>query len=166
MGNLERVGYDDASESELFVLEMVTLEDLPQDVWLQTQRFVCLIAWDAHNASADHIATFARQLLDRGAAYVCAWGSDCERVHDIIDRERIGRSPSEFPDSVVITTWHDKETLAEAIFLALTACPDECFEQNCGSTLAVVIGSSSWATEIRAAFSRPREFIRELLSAM
>jgi hypothetical protein len=70
MGQLEQIGYDDTSERELFVLEMARSTDWPQDFAPATKYFVCVVAWDARNVSGQEVASFARTLLDRGAAYV------------------------------------------------------------------------------------------------
>jgi hypothetical protein len=124
---------------------------------------VCLIAWDAQNASVEEISRIARGLLRQGAVYVCAWGPHCERVHDIVDEEHVGPNPSSDVSRVVMTTWHANESLAEAIRFALVdAWPDEFYAADCGSTLGLAIGSSLWAAEIRRAFSRPRQFVQQL----
>ena len=58
-----------------------------------------------------------------------AWGPDCERVHDIIDEEDIGPNPPPTMDRVVMTTWHDDKSLAEAIWFVLhNSWPDESYE--------------------------------------
>ena len=91
----------------------------PGDLSLTTPRFVCFIAWDARSASADEISRVAVGLLRQGAVYVCTWGPDCERVHDIIDEEHVCPNPSSDMSGVVMTTWHATESLAEAIRFAL-----------------------------------------------
>lgn len=165
MRAIEKIGYDDISKRDLFVLEIPMSGDLPADLPLTTSRFLCLIAWDARTASVDEISRVARALLGRGAVYVCAWGPNCERVHDIIDEEHVGPNPSPEVSGVVMTTWHANESLAEAIRFALVdACPHEYYAENCGSTLGVSIGSSTWAADMRAAFSNPLQFVRQLES--
>jgi hypothetical protein len=163
MGTIEKLGYDDVSKRDLFVLEIAAAEDLPAVLPLTTPRFVCLVAWDARNASVDEISRVACGLLRQGAVYVCAWGPNCERVHDIVDEEHVGPNPSSNASNVVMTTWHANESLAEAIRFALVdARPDECYAEDCGSTLGVAIGSSLWAAEIRTAFSSPQQFVQRL----
>src|SRR5262245_20885304 len=111
-----RAGFDSSTERELFVLEIPDVADLPS-FRLPGPRFVCLLVWDAEEASDKSLAQVANWLLDKGAVYVCSWGSDCERVHDAIDTADISRNPS--CDPVVMTTWHSKESLAEAVYFAL-----------------------------------------------
>ena len=115
--------------------------------------------WDASEVSAERISEFARKLLDSGAVYICTWGSDCERVHDIIDEEEVGPNPPPHVDRVVMTTWHAGEPLAEAIWFVLNnSWPDEGYRDGCASTLGVTIGSAEWAAEIHSTFSDPRGF--------
>ena len=138
---------------------------MPITFSLPTPRFVCLIAWDASGATVEVIALLARRLLDAGAVYICAWGQDSERVHDIIDEEAVGANPPAEVDRVVMTTWHSDESLADAIQFVLTsAWPDEPYTEGCGASLGIAIGSHQWASEIREAFSNPREFIERQLA--
>ena len=62
-------------------------------------------------------------MLEQGIAYLCVWGTDCERVHDLFDLERM---PDEPKGRVVMTTWHSKESLSEALwFFANCVEPDD-----------------------------------------
>jgi hypothetical protein len=163
MTTTERLGHDGVSDRDLFLLALPRSEDLPGSLSLATSRFVCLLAWDARAASTDEIATLARRLLNAGAVYVCAWGPDCERVHDIIDKASVGPNPDSGTYGVVMTTWHDSEPLAEVLGFVLTAAwPDEAYEDDCGCTIGIAIGSPQWTDEIRAAFSNPHDFVRQL----
>jgi len=65
-----------------------------------------------------------------------------------------------------MTSSHENEPLAEAIFFVLRcAYPDEGYEEDCGSTLGIAIGSPSSAAEIRDAFSNLERFIKCQLEA-
>ena len=138
---------------------------MPATLTLSSPRFVCLIAWDATSATVDDITLIARRLLDAGAVYVCAWGPDCERVHDIVDEIGLGPNPSDHIDRVIMTTWHDDEPLAEAIlFVLISALPDEPYAAGCNATLGLVIGSPVWTAEVRKAFAKPSAFIKQGLA--
>lgn len=57
-------------------------------------------------------------LVESGCLYCCVWGEACEAWHDEVDRANIrafddGTIPD---DQFVMTTWHDKETLSEALW--------------------------------------------------
>ena len=151
-----RVGFDSSTERELFVLEIPDAAKLPT-FRLSSPRFVCLLAWDADKASDKMLAQVANWLLNKGAVYVCCWGRDCERVHDAIDTADIDRNPS--CDPVVMTTWHSKEPLADAVYFALnTAWPDEGYAVGCGCVLAVCVDNHEMAEAVRGAFADPRGF--------
>jgi len=162
---MKQVGHDEAWDRDLFVLDAASPDDLPISFSLPSPRFVCLIAWDATGATAAVIASLARRLLDAGAVYLCAWGPDSQRIHDTIDEEAVGPNPLAEVDRVVMTTWHSDESLAEVLQFVLTSTwPDEPYTEGCGATLGIAIGSPQWASEIRQAFSKPKEFIERQLA--
>lgn len=59
-------------------------------------------------------------LVESGCVYVVAWGRDCEAWHDDVDDASIaafegGDIPTE---RSIMTTWHDREPLSEALWFA------------------------------------------------
>lgn len=149
---LEKIGSDRSPRRELFVLDVEAPNELPSRLSLPSP-FLCLIAWDSESAHERDLSSVSRQLLEAGAAYICAWGPGCERLHDICDEERDLLSVSS--DSVVMTTWHAQESLADALWFVLTAAiPDDAYAEECLAIVGVSIGSRKWAAEIREAFRR------------
>lgn len=91
-------------------------------------------------------------LLDRGICYLCVWGPDCERVHDLFDAERLPKEPE---GRVVMTTWHSEDPLQEAIwFFANCTVPDEAFAPDCTDWVAISVRNATWGQEIRSALIR------------
>jgi hypothetical protein len=62
----------------------------------------------------------ARWLVDGGCRYAVTWGPECEAWHDAIDWAMIDKFENrEVPDEdFIMTTWHDKESLREALWFA------------------------------------------------
>jgi hypothetical protein len=90
--------------------------------------------------------------------YVCAWGPDCEKVHDAIDRVIIQRNPDETAKNVVITTWHGKDPISEAVWFFLNcAWPADDYADTCSDWIAAVIGNHAWETEVRAKLLAEKE---------
>jgi hypothetical protein len=117
------------------------------------QHFVLFLAWDARAASDDQIRGLAQTLLSRGLAYLVAWGPDCSRVHDIFDFVFVEEHLDRHPESVVMTTWHDDESLASALwFFLFNTVPDEAYESTTHVGVAAAIGNSEWSTLIRRYF--------------
>jgi hypothetical protein len=118
-------------------------------------RFVCLLAWDATGFDDDLITGVARTLLEAGCVYACFWGLDCRRVHDLFDRVA-WTLPMPGPHDVIMTTWHQRDSLREAVWFALnTAHPTVGFSEGWERVLLITVGSSAWASEVRTLVQTP-----------
>jgi hypothetical protein len=160
---LEKLGFDEPSARNLFALSLETPESFPDGLTLSSPRFVCLLAWDSREVDEERIAAFAAKLLDVGAVYVCVWGPNCERLHDVFDKVRDGTNPPQIVDRVVMTTWHSVEPLAEAIWFALRSTnPDEGYAEGCDSILGTTIGNLGWHEEICSAFRNSDGFFSSI----
>jgi hypothetical protein len=161
MSNIEQCAYDRSMKRHLFMLELQTATELPSIIELRSPHFGCFIAWDADGASKDDVASLVTALLKSGGVYFSYWGHDCERVHDITDELHYRHS-----NSVIMTTWHNNETLDNALWFFLNSTwPDDQYEDTFRSSLAISIGSDAWATQIRAALRDPRSFSARVLTA-
>lgn len=153
---IESHGLERSSNRSLFVIEADRPEDVPSEIDVPGPNFVCFLAWDTHELEVFVIAAVAERLLRAGCAYVCCWGLGCSRVESIFDEVELELRPD---GPWAMTTWHDEESLASALWFALfSTWPDEAFANSCGSLVGISIGSSEWATEIRDAFRDTAEF--------
>jgi len=165
MSKFQAYEKEELRNRSLFSLHLEHVQDISHLVDFPSHHFVCLIAWDSSKSSVEEISLLAKRLLDEGAAYVCTWGEDCERVHDIFDEVLVMRGiDSGKEGNLIMTTWHSDEELFEAIYFALadSGLPD-CFECDSDAILGISIGSKFWAEEIHSTFSRPNEFRRSFL---
>jgi hypothetical protein len=146
----------------LYSLAIGGPSELPVPLGLSERHFVCLLAWDARGVPAEAVASLVSSLLRAGATYFVCWGPDCERVRDIID-ELVSHPDNDFgvpEDSCIMTTWHDGECLADALwFFLVNAWPDEHYQRSTQAALAISVGSPAWAEEIGKALAHPREFV-------
>jgi hypothetical protein len=152
-----------------FVPDFAALER----VSLPSAHTVLLIVVDACGVSTDVIDRVADRLLRSGLVYVCVWGADCERVHDIFDEVHVahevlgdiqvddGRSE---PDFALMTTWHARETLEEAIWFFIQCAFPPGVELKTVSYVAVTIGNTDWAATVKAALSDLPAFKARLLT--
>jgi hypothetical protein len=130
---------------------------------LPSKHFACLLVWDADAVDEAVVADAAETLLQAGAVYVCAWGRGCERVHDIVDSALVNAAAGSDDIPPVMTTWHSEESLAEATwFFLFAAHPDDVYSATCGASLAITVGSSARAAEVRGALLDPEAFNAEL----
>jgi hypothetical protein len=143
MSTLVHLGREEPTERELFFASASDFAALPDSFQLSGKYFVAFLAVDASAIEANAITKLAEQLLQSGCVYFCAWGPDCERVHDLFD------SMCSFTEPVIMTTWHEKDSLDEALwFFLTTAWPDDAYSDNCKSSLAIVVGNSDLETQI------------------
>lgn len=142
-------GTYEATGRQLFLLAVPGLDDLPGNLKLPSLHFVLMIAMDAGHISAQALLNLAKWALCHGAVYICAWGPDCERLHDLIDRVIMESNSNETDETVIMTTWHDKESLDEALWFTLnTTCPATAYESTCGSTVVLCIGNDGWQSHL------------------
>jgi hypothetical protein len=128
----------------------------PASLRLPDQRFRLFVAADTTCCTTEEISEFANATLSKGMVYFCAWGPGCERLHDIVDevvveddlKERKLASPG--PHDVVMTTWHGKETLEEALqFFATCAVPTDGYAENSSYRVVVSLANPEWESIAR-----------------
>ena len=153
---LEQVGHDRSSGRDLLFLQASSPMSLTA-FRAPSRHFVSLLVWDSVEESVETVSRVGEQLLESGCAYLCAWGEGCERVHDIFDEVFVGSNPNSAGDSVVMTTWHAQESLAEALWFFLrSAFPDERYEDSCRSSVAIVVGADDERiAAVRRALAEP-----------
>jgi hypothetical protein len=149
------VALDKEHPTRRFYVGMVPCLDDVRSALATVSRNYCLfLAVDATSISDEELRKAARLLLEQGIAYFCVWGPDCKRVHDQFDLERL---PNEPKGHVVMTTWHSKESLSEAIwFFANCVEPDDGFEADCTDWAALSVNNDSWAQQIRTSLMKRR----------
>jgi hypothetical protein len=133
-----------------------SISELPNCVRVGSKYFGLFLAMDARGADVSEIGKVASQLIQRGLGYLCAWGSDCERVHDIFDESSVEKELKENggmkdSDDVVMTTSHADEPLNEALwFFVHSAFVTEGYEKGCRDWVIATIGNSEWEQEVRS----------------
>jgi len=143
-----------------------TVIDLPELNWpaslkVPKNRFGLFIAADTLETPADSICAFAIAALHAGMVYFSAWGRGCERFHDVVDEclaepglNVVGTTAND----VVMTTWHDKDSLDEALnFFATCTVPTDGFSEDSDLGLVVCVGHPEWAASARR-FLRAEDF--------
>lgn len=144
----------DHSDRRLYALELERMTDWPEQLDLQSPHFALFLACDASRLDAETISVFAETTMDQGLAYLCAWGPDCERVHDIFDECHVMRTldlPKVQHEGTLVTTWHDAEMLEDALeFFYRCTIPGKDFAPVCKAWLAASIGSAKRAGKMRS----------------
>jgi len=134
------------------VIQLAELQ-WPPALQLPSPRFRLLVAAHVEEVSTQIIADFAFAALSRGMVYFCSWGHGCERFHDIVDEVIVGDDIGERrfvgprADDVVMTTWHERDNLEEALdFFATCAVPTDGLTPDSDFRLVICVNNSDWAT--------------------
>jgi hypothetical protein len=132
-----------ATEKDFTIVELSSLS-WPTDLRLPSARFRLFVAADVTSVAAESIAGFAHSALANGMVYFCAWGPGCERFHDLVDEVVAADDPCrrQSPDNkgqdTIMTTWHDDETLGEALdFFISCSLPTAGFEPGSNHWVAI-----------------------------
>jgi len=150
---IEKCAFDEENERQLFMLELSTPEELPAHVDLHSPNFGCVLAWNACDTTTEEVAALVEPLIKAGCVYFSCWGPDCERVHDIIDE------CDPYTESVIMTTWHEKVPIEEALWYFLNCTwPDDEFRDSFRASIAITVGSREWAATARGAVNDPKTF--------
>lgn len=123
---------------------------------------VLLIVADASDVSVETISRVAKWLLASGLIYVCAWGPDCERVHDIFDETYVGDGTI-VPSFTFMSSWHSDEPLEEALWFFLQCASTLGAEMESASYLAVTVGRRDWEATVDDALSNRDAFVARML---
>ncbi len=155
-GNVESGSFDSVNDRQLYLLDLHSSDEIPTTFDLGSPHFGCILVWDASRSNTQEVVSVVQPLIDAGCVYFCCWGPSCEWVHDTIDT----CDPYfESTGAVIMTTWHERDPLEEALWFFLnTMWPDPAFENSFQSSIAVIIGSKDWATTVRAALQNPETF--------
>jgi hypothetical protein len=134
--------------------EVIQLPELkwPTSLRSSSGRFRLFVAADIHDIGTDVVSEFASSALSSGMVYFCAWGRDCEQFHDIVDaivvKDQINERRFVGPNAndTVMTTWHEDESLEEALdFFIACAVPTEGFVLDSSFRLVICVGNAEWA---------------------
>ena len=115
--------------------------------------FALMTAFDLTLSDLESASGVADSLMTGGLAYLCAWGERCQPWHDLVDRSDYRFWQKQMgPEDVVMTTWHSKDSLEEALeYFAECASPTDGYSKGCQDY--IVACEPQYAQRIRAYFS-------------
>ena len=138
----------------------------PPALEIPSKRFRLFVAANITDVSTQTVSDFALTALSQGMVYLCSWGPDCERFHDIVDEvlveDDIGEQKFAGPNTsdVVITTWHAKDSLEDAIdFFATSAVPTDGFAADSDFRLVICVANQQWAAQANQYLQSAKFFV-------
>jgi hypothetical protein len=138
----------------------------PKRIEIPSNRFRLFVAADIEGNGNTAVSQFASAALNRGMVYFCSWGIGCGRFHDIVDEivamqePRKDNSAAVSPRDTVMTTWHDNESLEEALnFFIGAALPTEGLILDSTFRLVLCVGHQEWANRAMRVLQSAKFFI-------
>jgi hypothetical protein len=163
---MNEIATNAVSERPIYLLNVPKFDDLVNAFETNGEYFGLFVVSDSSRVSIDSISDVAESALRSGLVYLCAWGPDCERVHDIFDEVIVGENPNETEKSVIMTSWHAKDSLDEALWFFLhTAFPADDYIDETKVEIVAVVGNEEWADQIRKRLLDQAAFNEEILNA-
>ena len=159
MNQLGNLSTNDCPLYSEFVPNFAALANLR----LPSAHTVLLIVADSGDIPVSIVGDVAEHLLAVGLTYVCVWGPDCGRVHDIFDETHVGDGSSE-PQFSFMSTWHDDQSLDDALFFFLRCAIPIDPDLSSVSYVAVTVGRTDWAASVQDALADPDAFVSRVLA--
>lgn len=98
----------------------------------------------------------AESLVREGCVYAVCWGPESSTVEEAFDYADIAANPDSDDSHVVMTTSHDHDSLAEALFFVSESTqPVQRYVSTCKHLLVIVVAELASELAIRAYFENP-----------
>ncbi len=160
MSKAHKLGHSGFGSRDLYALDLRHFEIPPGAFDGISGRFIACLAMDGSQATDEELKTIAGDLIQAGCVYICCWGPDCERVHDLIDQEDLALHP-EGPWNM--TTWHPDVPLSEALWFSInSAWPGSAFDERTHAVVGVSFKNEAWSDLVAEAFSDPGRFFQQI----
>ncbi len=169
MNKVVKLSQEDGLNRDLFHLFIPEFEDFPKELKLPSKYFVLLFVGNVDLIAGEKLLSWADNLIDRGIAYFCAWGNDCQKAENAVDLACVKKNNDEEAEYYgknyfVMTTSHKEDSLDEFLWFGLNlSYPDEKHEKDCESNLVVVVENKDWNEQIIYRISDVQSFNKMML---
>jgi hypothetical protein len=130
-------------------LQLRNNEALPQ---IKTPRpFKCVVIIDS-SVSQEWQAEVSKWLVNSGCLFMMAWGHNCSSWDDSVDYANLEQFEYQEipPESFVVTTWHDSESLSEVFEFCKKIAAHNV--KNLEDTLMLHISNDNMSDAIKQAY--------------
>jgi len=155
------LGYDDATERELYVVECDDVARLPSPLRVPAPHWVCLVAGDTVTLTEAAIHRLAASLLGGGAVEVALWGRGAERAHGLVTDAVLMHETSQAEERLVMTSWHHEPLDETLLFFLRETVPSLAYREACRAGVVVALAGAPLA-EIRRVLAAPLEHVARM----
>jgi len=145
---------DDFPLRNFYLCSADSVDSLSDEIRSSSPNFGLFLALEAGSFKDEDILQGAKKLIAHGMACLCAWGPDCERIHDLFDVAARETNDLLTGEDVIMTTWHSGESLEQALwFFVHTAFVTRKFEKTCADWMVAPIANTGWRQLIKSKFA-------------
>lgn len=157
-----RLGYDEASGRDLYLLALGAPEAWPATVRVPARHVLCLVAGATHLLPDAAIHALARRLLGAGAVWLVVWGPGAEHTHALF-RDAVLMAERSQAEETVVMTASLEGSLDEALFFVLAeARPSAAYLDASDAVLVVTLDAPTETARVHAALTAPAEFLARM----
>lgn len=151
MKKIHKFNHRDILNRELFLLSVDNISEVLPLPEKENDNFALLLLMDGRDKLVGDLGIIPQQLIEYGLVYLCTWGNDCERIHDIFTIQIEIENEKEIP---IMTTWHDDESIDETLwFFLFNTFPDDKYFDTCKTAIVISVGNSEWEEQLRNGMS-------------
>ena len=129
-----------------------------------TKYFILFLAADFTSFDDNKIIEIAQKLINSGLGWVCTFGPECSKAHDLFDLANIFWEEKTGNEFQVMSTWHENEPIEEALWFCLFNAILEVPENEC-STIILSINNDLWQNTINTCLSNIPDFNEEIVNS-
>ena len=82
---IEEIKSKDNFERDIILISISNIEEFDLNALPQTSKYFTLFIANNKEVITEKYSTKADELIKSGLAYLCTWGNDCEKIHDVVD---------------------------------------------------------------------------------
>lgn len=113
------------------------------------EHFVLFVAMDTCVLPEKSLASVAATAVRAGASYICCWGPECSRFHDVLEGTDSACQHDGSSERNIMTACQQGKSLEQALGFAVhVARPRPQFEASTRAVIAVAIANPAWASRI------------------
>ena len=151
---IEKINSKDDFGRKIFHINVSKFKEFDFKKLPQLSKYFTLLIINSDEVTTEDYSKKVVELINSGLAYLCAWGKDCEKIHDNFDEENvmmeINQEIEMDDDNVIMTTWHQDETIKKALYYFLfNTAPAEKYYSDCKISLVLTIGDSNESENVR-----------------
>jgi len=109
---------------------------------LPDPHFICTFFFHDTHWNDNDLTKLLDLLIKNGCVYFLFHGRSCKEAHGLADEVAIKFNPSATEDNVIMTTWHERQSIEDVIFATFcVAWPVKDYEDSFSSYVIFSFGS-------------------------